>query len=147
MESLSKLFNGPPQGSWAEGAGSTARSFTLLLAVTGLVYLSTKALSFIRLLLSLFVIPGKPVRPTSPLPGKSPCADRTVLPLDIFVWSAPVMGTRHRRLGRHWQRIRTPTRAGPLLGPPGLPNSVQTGRTCATDSFPLPIRFHSNLCH
>ena len=67
MVNFSDRFNGSIQGNWAKDAGVIASIVTPLLAVTGLVYLSAQLLSFTRLILSLFVLPGKRVRPPAVL--------------------------------------------------------------------------------
>lgn len=61
MESISELFNGALQRNWSKDAGLSTTLVIPLLAVTGLIYISVKVLSFIRVILSLFILPGKPV--------------------------------------------------------------------------------------
>ena len=72
MDRTSELFNGPIQRDyWVKDVGLGTRllvpKFAVILVpvlvVTGLIYLSAKVISFIRLILSLFVLPGKRVHP------------------------------------------------------------------------------------
>lgn len=114
MGGISDLFNGSIQKNWANDAGLSARLVIPLLVVTGLIYLSSKVISFLRLVLSLFVLPGKSVRPTI-FVYEIIISDEIFVTLDILIWSATVMGTRHRRLGRHWERICSSARASALF--------------------------------
>lgn len=67
MDSVVHLFHtvamGLTQGSSEDSASASTSQKTLIsmLAVTGFIFLSSKILSFIRLLFSLFILPGKPV--------------------------------------------------------------------------------------
>lgn len=50
-------------------------------------------------------------------------SNKNLLTLAILIWSASLMGSHHRRLGRHWQRIRSSACTSPLFGLAGLTHS------------------------
>lgn len=58
MAGIFNLFNLQDQGNLGS---STQKIIFSAFTLTGVLFLSAKLLSFIRLILSLFVLPGKPV--------------------------------------------------------------------------------------
>lgn len=58
MDGFFNLLNSHDQGHLG---GSTQKIILSAFTLTGVLFLSAKLLSFIRLILSLFVLPGKPV--------------------------------------------------------------------------------------
>lgn len=70
VQLLHTVTMGLTQGSSEDGAGASTSQKTLvfMLAITGFIFLSSKILNFIRLLFSLFILPGKPVNQFPPAP-------------------------------------------------------------------------------
>ena len=94
----------------------------LVLAAIGFVSASSKIVSYVRLLLSLFVLGGKNVSCLLDATGMMISDPATA----STIWQKRKLGSHNRSFRRHWERICHSTRAERIQPRPSLPNRIQT---------------------
>lgn len=143
MQSSFWYYRGMLEGSDSTGSKLLVL-FLTLSTLTGAIFICNLVYSFIRLIFSLFFLPGKsvclllllhplplPFPPLPPLPSPRPRSIDPIANADV----APLirrplqdLGGDHRRLGWHWAGIRHAAGPGRLLDRADLAQRRQTGR-------------------
>lgn len=131
LDSLASFYKGKMASSapLPESMDHKIVYYTLVtFTVAGFLTIFARLIQFARLMLSLFVLPGRPV-------GILLCSQQMQFNQAKVAISAPHlwptlqnMGTRHRSFGRHWQGVRPPAIPCRLLHPPRIPHCQQARR-------------------
>ena len=130
----------------------TSSPWTAIFALIGFLFLGSKLISFLRLIFSLFVFPGIPVRSCSLQPYCSSVMVSQYLadwyPTASYLWAPFQLGRRNRCFGWHWKRIRRTALSARLQHTPHLPHRIQTPSPCRDHSIQVsPPQCHQNTCY
>lgn len=113
--------------------------------VAGFLTIFTKFIQFVRLMLSLFVLPGKPVYLSLPVKCSS-IRLKVVFPAP-HIWPAfQNVGPRHGSFGWHWQGVCPSAFSRWLLHPSRVPHRQQTRSFSSRDQVQIQY-LHQNPGH
>lgn len=92
-----------------------------VLIVLGLSVVAYQVLIFIRVVLSIFVLPGKSVS----CAARNPTESKSLTKSDPLVWRPGNMGSHHRCQRRHRQRVRSSNCETRVQSSPRLPHRLE----------------------